>query len=89
MSEAKIGVPSTFHLQLDERSSVPSVWRNEAALTIIRLESCTGLQGRIRKVSAIPALLVSVSIKAQAADRNCVRPLNVVRSLTAIWQSRT
>jgi hypothetical protein len=54
MSEAKIGAPSTFHLQLDERSSVPSVWRNEAAFTIIRLESWAGLQGRIRKVSAIP-----------------------------------
>ena len=72
MSEATIGAPSTFHLQLDERSSVPSVWRHEAAFTIIRLQSCTGLQGRIRKVSAIPALLVSVSIKALAADQYAV-----------------
>jgi AraC family transcriptional regulator len=63
MSEANVGPPLTFHFQLDERSSVPPVWRNEPAFTIIRLESCAGLQDRIRKVSAIPALLVSVTIK--------------------------
>ncbi len=72
MSEAKIGAPSTFHFRLDERSSIPSVWRNEAVFTIIRLQSSAGLQGRIRKVSAIPALLVSVSIKPLGADQYAV-----------------
>ena len=69
MSEPRIGPPSTLYLQLDERSSVPPVWRNEPAFTIVRLESSAGLQDRIRKVSAIPALLVSVSIKPLASDQ--------------------
>ena len=69
MSETRIGPPSTLHLQLDEQSSVPEVWRNEPAFTIVRLESSAGLQDRIRKVSAIPALLVSVSIKPLASDQ--------------------
>jgi len=54
---------------LDERSSVPPVWRNEPAFTIIRLESSAGMQDRVRKVSAIPALLVSMSIKPLASDQ--------------------
>jgi len=69
MSEARVGPPSTLHLQLDERSSVPPVWRNEPAFTIIRLQSSAGMQDRIRKVSAIPALLVSMAIEPLAADQ--------------------
>src|SRR5260221_8153078 len=69
MSEARVRPPSTLHVRLDERSSVPPICRNEPAFTIIRLESSVGLQGRIRKVSAIPALLVSVSIKPLPLDR--------------------
>jgi AraC family transcriptional regulator len=69
MPEPRIGPPSTLHLRLDERSSVPPVWRNEPAFTIVRLESSVGLPDRIRKVSAIPSLLVSVSIRSLTSDQ--------------------
>jgi AraC family transcriptional regulator len=72
VSEAHVGVPSTLHLQLDERLSVPAIWRNEPAFTIIRLRSSAGLPDRVRKVSTIPALLVSVPIKPLASDQYAV-----------------
>ena len=59
----QIGPPTTQHFRLDETSSVPATWHNEPAFSIVRLESCTGLQDRIVKLSEIPALLVSVPLK--------------------------
>ena len=54
------------HLHLKERSSIPSVLRGADSFTITRLESSNGLAERITKVSSVPALLVSVSIKSLA-----------------------
>jgi hypothetical protein len=53
------------HLHLRESSSIPSVVRADS-FAITRLESPIGLADRITKVSSVPALLVSVSIKSLA-----------------------
>jgi len=57
------------HFQLDEHSSVPAQWRNPPAFTITRLESPIGLQDRIVKVSDVPALLVSISLRPIVSER--------------------
>ena len=56
--------PRTSHLHLKERSSIPSLLRSRDAFTITRLESSSGLAEPITKVSSVPALLVSVSVKS-------------------------
>src|SRR6202051_2149967 len=53
------------HLHLKESSSIPSVVRADS-FAITRLQSPNGLADRITKVSSVPALLVSVSIKSLA-----------------------
>ena len=53
------------HVHLKEGSSIPSVVRADS-FAITRLESSNGLADRITKVSSVPALLVSVSIKSLA-----------------------
>jgi len=59
--------PVTTHLQLNESSSVPAKWRNSSTFTITRVESSVGLPNRITKVSSVPALLVSMSLRYLAA----------------------
>ena len=54
------------HLHLKERSSIPSFLRHTGAFAITRVESSSGLADPITKVSSVPALLVSVSIKPVA-----------------------
>ena len=54
------------HRHLKERSSIPSLLRHTDAFAITRVESSSGLADPITKVSSVPALLVSVSIKAVA-----------------------
>ena len=56
--------PFTTFIQLDSKSTVPSQFRTPGTFTITRLQSPTGLPGRITKVSPIPALLVSISLKS-------------------------
>src|SRR5580658_7993317 len=57
-------VPFTTFIQLDRRSAVPSEFRTPATFTITRLQSPDGLPDRITKISPVPALLVSVSLKS-------------------------
>src|SRR6266478_7683764 len=54
------------HRHLKERSSIPSLLRHTDAFAITRVESSSGLADPITKVSSVPALLVSVSIKSLA-----------------------
>ena len=54
------------HRHLKERSSIPSLLRHTDSFAITRVESSSGLADPITKVSSVPALLVSVSIKAVA-----------------------
>jgi len=56
--------PFTTFIQLDGKSSIPSQFRVPGTFTITRLQSAVGLPDRITKVSAVPALLVSISLKA-------------------------
>ena len=56
--------PFTTFIQLDGRSSVPSQFRVPGTFTITRLQSPAGLPDRITKISAAPALLVSISLKS-------------------------
>src|SRR5258707_10499887 len=54
------------HLHLKENSSIPSFLRHAGSFAITRVESSRGLADPITKVSNVPALLVSVSIKSVA-----------------------
>ena len=54
------------HLHLKENSSIPSFLRHTDSFAITRVESSSGLADPITKVSSVPALLVSVSIKSVA-----------------------
>src|SRR6202158_1407668 len=55
--------PFTTFIQWDGRSPVPSQFRTPGTFTITRLQSPAGLPDRITKLSPVPALLVSISIK--------------------------
>src|SRR5918996_1187937 len=63
---ASVGETPVSHLHLKERSSIPSLLRHRDSFAITRVESSSGLVDRITKVSSVPALLVSVSIKSLA-----------------------
>jgi AraC family transcriptional regulator len=56
--------PFTTFIQLDGKSSVPSQFRTAGTFTITRLQSPAGLPDRITKLSPVPALLVSISLKS-------------------------
>src|SRR5580704_11243387 len=56
--------PLATFIQLDGKSSVPSEFRTPGAFTITRLQSPAGLPDRITKLSPVPALLVSISLKS-------------------------
>jgi AraC family transcriptional regulator len=60
--------PFTTFIQLDGKSSVPSEFRTSGTFTITRLRSPAGLPDRVTKLSPIPALLVSVSLKSLPAS---------------------
>jgi AraC family transcriptional regulator len=56
--------PFTTFIQLDGKSSVPSQFRIAGTFTITRLQSPAGLPDRVTKLSPVPALLVSISLKS-------------------------
>src|SRR5712672_182569 len=57
-------VPFTTFIQLDGKSPVPSQFRTPGTFTITRLQSPAGLPDRITKLSPVPPLLVSISLKS-------------------------
>ena len=63
-SQTPTEAPFTTFIQLDGRSSVPSQFRTPGTFTITRLQSPAGLSDRITKLSPVPALLVSISLKS-------------------------
>jgi AraC family transcriptional regulator len=56
--------PFTTFIQLDGKSPVPSAFCTPGTFTIVRLQSSAGLPDRITKLSPVPALLVSISLKS-------------------------
>src|ERR1700719_3368455 len=56
--------PFTTFIQLDGKSSVPSQFHTPGTFTITRLQSPAGLPDRITKLTPVPALLVSISLKS-------------------------
>jgi AraC family transcriptional regulator len=60
--------PFTTFIQLDGKSRVPSQFRAARTFTITRLQSPVGLPDRITKLSPVPALLVSISLKSLPAS---------------------
>src|SRR5713226_2280845 len=60
--------PYTTFIQLDGRSAVPWQFRTAGTFTITRLQSPAGLADRITKLSPVPALLVSISLKSLPAS---------------------
>jgi AraC family transcriptional regulator len=63
-SQTSPEAPFTTFIQLDGRSTVPSQFRVPGTFTITRLQSPAGLSDRITKLSPVPALLVSISLKS-------------------------
>jgi AraC family transcriptional regulator len=61
-AQMPLEAPFTTFIQLEGKSAVPSKFHTPAAFTITRLQSSVELPDRITKVSAIPAVLVSVSL---------------------------
>ncbi len=80
--------PFTTFIKLDGKSSVPSQFSVPGTFTITRLQSPAGLSDRITKLSPVPALLLSVSLKPLprasyqlwAADK--LLPTSVVRAFS-------
>src|SRR6201993_4238143 len=64
--------PFTMLIQLDGKSPVPSQFRVPGTFTITRLQSPVGLPDRITKLSPVPALLVSISLKSVPPSRSQV-----------------
>jgi len=56
--------PFATFIQLDGKSPVPSAFRTPGTFTIVRLQSSAELPDRITKLSPVPALLVSISLRA-------------------------
>ena len=56
--------PFTKFIQLDGKSTVPSKFCTPGTFTIVRLQSPAGLPDRITKLSPVPAILVSTSLKS-------------------------
>ncbi|HEY0251738.1 MAG TPA: hypothetical protein VGC41_09435, partial [Kofleriaceae bacterium] len=63
-----MGVSST-HIRVADGTILPSVCAMADGLSIMRLESHTGLARRVTKSSTEPALLVSVAMRAIAPER--------------------
>jgi AraC family transcriptional regulator len=61
--------PFTTFIQLDGSSTVPSQFRVAETFTITRLQSPTGLPDLITKLSPVPAMLVSISLKSLPSTR--------------------
>jgi AraC-like DNA-binding protein len=57
-------VASAKFIQLDGKSAVPSTFVTPGSFTILRLQSPAGLSDPISKLSPVPALLVSISLKS-------------------------
>jgi AraC family transcriptional regulator len=56
--------PVATFIQLDGKSSVPSRFHTPGTFTITRLQSPVGLPERITKISPVPALLISISLRS-------------------------
>jgi AraC family transcriptional regulator len=61
---SQLEVPFTTFIQLDGKSTVPSQFHVPGNFTITRLQSPVELPARITKLSPVPALLVSISLKS-------------------------
>src|SRR5258707_3447203 len=61
--EASPDAPFTRFIELDGRSPGPSQLRTAGTFTITRLQSPAGVSHPITKLSPVPALLVSISLK--------------------------
>src|SRR5258708_11766882 len=64
--------PFTTFIHLDGKSPVPLQFRTPGTFTITRLQSPAGLPDRITKLSPVPALLVSISLKSLPASNHQV-----------------
>jgi AraC family transcriptional regulator len=64
LAEAWSEDPFTTHIKFDGTSLAPPPFPTPGTFTITRLESTAGLHDRITRVSSVPALLVSISLKS-------------------------
>jgi AraC family transcriptional regulator len=56
--------PSLTHIRSDGQKNVPSEWRGLDQFAVVRFEASGGLGTDVRKSSCVPALLVSVALRA-------------------------
>lgn len=77
-------IPFTTFIQLDGKSSIPSQFRTAGSFTITRLQSPAGLPDRIMKISPVPALLLSVSLKPLPARSYKLWTADKVLSTSAV-----
>jgi AraC family transcriptional regulator len=66
--QMSLEAPFATFIQLDGGSTLPSQFRVPGTFTITRLQSPAGLPDRITKLSPVPALLVSISLKSLASS---------------------
>jgi AraC family transcriptional regulator len=81
--------PSTTFIQLDGKSAVPSQFRTPGTFTVTRLQSPAGLPDRITKLSPVPALLVSISLKSLPATSYQVWTADKLMATSAVQPFRT
>ena len=80
--------PFTTFIQLDGKSPVPSQFRTPGTFTITRLQSPAGLPDRITKLSPVPALLVSISLKSLPSSSYQVWTADKLIAPGLIFESR-
>jgi AraC family transcriptional regulator len=81
--------PFTTFIQLDGKSSVPSQFRTPGTFTITRLRSPAGLPDRITKLSPVPALLVSISLKSLPPSSYQVWTADKLIATSAVYPFRS
>jgi AraC family transcriptional regulator len=81
--------PFAKFIQLDGKSSVPSEFHVPGTFTITRLQSPVGLPDRITKLSPVPAMLVSISLKPLPSSSYQVWTLDKLIPTSAVHAFRS
>jgi AraC-like DNA-binding protein len=82
-------VPLATFIQLEDTSTLPLQFRVPGTFTITRLRSPVGLPERVTKLSPVPALLVSISLKSLAPSSYRVWAADKLISTSVVHQFRS
>jgi AraC family transcriptional regulator len=81
--------PFTTFIQLDGRSPVSSQFHTPGIFTITRLQSPARLADRITKLTSVPALLVSISLKPLPSSSYRVRTADKLMATSTVHPFRS